>query len=113
MCSSSLQELQNYNSLINNHQQKNVGSHQKQIPCIQGQRRSHRKMVGGAKSRLESNPIPARDAQRAQTNLVCTKIQRRHETEPELCLSVSCRGMGQQWTTAGAGALDAIDVGVA
>ena len=70
-------------------------------------------MVGGAKSRLESNPIPARDAQRAQTNLVCTKIQRRHETEPELCLSVSCRGICQQWTTAGAGALDAIDVGVA
>ena len=27
------------------------------------------------------------------------------ETEPELCLSVSCGGMGQQWTAAGAGAL--------
>ena len=34
---------------------------------IQGQRRSPNKMVGGAKSHLESNPIPARDAQRAQT----------------------------------------------
>ena len=25
------------------------------------------------------------------------------ETEPELCLSVSCRGTGQQWSAAGAG----------
>ena len=33
------------------------------------------------------------------------------ETEPELCLSVSCGGMGQQWT--GAGALSAVDLGMA
>ena len=32
-------------------------------------------MVGGVKSRLESNPIPARDTQRAQTNLVHTRTQ--------------------------------------
>ena len=31
--------------------------------------------VGGANSRLESHPIPTRDAQCAQTNLVCTKTQ--------------------------------------
>ena len=35
------------------------------------------------------------------------------ETEPELCLSVSCGGPGQQWTAAGAGALDAADLGIA
>ena len=35
------------------------------------------------------------------------------EAEPELCLSVSCRGMGQQWTAAGAGALGAVDLGMA
>ena len=35
------------------------------------------------------------------------------ETETEPCLSVSCRGTGQQWTAAGAGALDAADLGVA
>ena len=35
------------------------------------------------------------------------------ETETELCLSVSCGGMGQQWTTAGAGALGAADLGMA
>ena len=37
------------------------------IPHVQGQRKSPNKRVGGAKSRLESNPIPARNAQRAQT----------------------------------------------
>ena len=31
------------------------------------------------------------------------------ETEPELCLSVSC---GQQWITAEAGALGAVDLGM-
>ena len=35
------------------------------------------------------------------------------ETEPEFCLSVSCRGMGQQWTATGAGALSAVDMGMA
>ena len=35
------------------------------------------------------------------------------ETEPELCLSVSCEGTGQQWPAAGAGALGAADLGMA
>ena len=35
------------------------------------------------------------------------------ETETELCLSVSCGGMGQQWPATGAGALGAADLGVA
>ena len=39
----------------------------KKIPHVQRQRGSPKKTVGGAKSRLESNPIPARDAWRAQT----------------------------------------------
>ena len=60
-------ELQNYNLLLNNHQQENVESHQKSIPHVQGQRKSHSKIVGGAKLHLESNPIPTRDAWRAQT----------------------------------------------
>ena len=49
-----------------------------EIPHIQGQRRSPKKMVGGAKSSLESSPIPARDAQRAQKYLVHTRTQRPH-----------------------------------
>ena len=35
------------------------------------------------------------------------------ETETELCLSVSCRGMSQEWTAAGTGALGACDLGLA
>ena len=44
-----LWELQNYNSLLNNRQLENVGSHQKRIPHVQGQRRSPSKIVGGVK----------------------------------------------------------------
>ena len=47
-----------------------------EIPHTQGQRRSLSKMVGGVNSCLKSNPIPARDAKRAQTNLVHTRTQR-------------------------------------
>ena len=49
-----------------------------EIPHVQGQTISLSKMVGGVKSLLESNPIPTRDTQRAQTNLVCTRTQRPH-----------------------------------
>ena len=48
-----------------------------EIPYVQGQR-SPSKVGGGMKSHLESNPIPARDAQRAQTYLVHTRTQRPH-----------------------------------
>ena len=44
----------------------------------QGQRKSPSKLVGGANSCLESNPIPFRDVQRAQTNLVHTGTQGHH-----------------------------------
>ena len=60
-------ELQNYNFLLNNCRQENVGFHQKNIPHIQGQSRRPSKMVGGAKSRLVSNPIPTRDVQLKKT----------------------------------------------
>ena len=35
------------------------------------------------------------------------------ETETELCLSISCGGIGQQWPAAGAGALGEADWGMA
>ena len=75
-----LQELQNYNSLLNNHRQENVASHQKKIPHVQGQRQrwSPSKMAGGMKLHLESKPIPAKDVWRAQTNLMCTRTQIPH-----------------------------------
>ena len=67
------------------------------------------------KSHLESNPILTRDAERVQTNLmrILPGPKGPTETETELCLSVSCGGMGQQWTAAGAGALGAADLAVA
>ena len=74
-----------------------------EIPHVQGQKRSLSKMVGGAKLCLESNPIPARNAQRVQTNLVCTRTQRPHRDWAELCLSVSWGSMGHQWTAKGQG----------
>ena len=49
-----------------------------EIPHIQGQRRSPGKTIGGANSHLESSPIPASDAQRTRTNLVCTRTWRPH-----------------------------------
>ena len=108
-----LRELQNYNSLLNNHWQENVGSHQKNISDFQGQRRSPSKMVGGTKSCLESNPIPARDAQRAQTNLVHIGTQRPHRdwarTVCECLLwryglaMACCRAMGSGYSRPGCG----------
>jgi len=63
------------------------------------------------KSRLESNPIPTREAQRAQT--LCTPGPRAPtETETELSLGVSCGGTGQQGAAAGAGTLGAADLDV-
>ena len=38
-----------------------------EIYHVQGQRRSPSKIVGGVKQHLETNTIPARDAQRVQT----------------------------------------------
>ena len=61
---------------------------------------------------FKSNPIPIRDTWSAQANLVHTRTQDPTETEPELCLSVSCGGTGQQWPTAEAGALGAADLWV-
>ena len=83
-----IRELHNYNSLLNNHWQENVGSHQKKISHIQGQRRSPSKMAGGAKLRLESNPIPARDTWRSQTKPCMHQNPRPTETEWDLPLSV-------------------------
>ena len=73
-----LQEFQNYNSVLNNHRQENVGSHQNKIPHIQRQRRGTRKTVGGVKSHLASNPISTRAPWRVQTNPVHIRTQRPH-----------------------------------
>ena len=48
-----------------------------QLSHFQGQRRSPSKMAEGVKLHLESNPLPTRDTQRAQTYLV-PETQRPH-----------------------------------
>ena len=55
-------------------------------PC-----RSHSKMVGGVKSCLESNPIPARDTQRSQTYFACPRTQRPHREMLPMCTDLSTR----------------------
>ena len=70
-------------------------------------------MVGGAKSCLESNPIPTRDTQRAQTNLVHIRAQISHRDRDETvfeCLlrryrpAVDChRGRGSGYSRPGYG----------
>ena len=67
-------------------------------------------MVRGENLCLESNPIPAGDAQRAQKTLCAPGARDPTETETELCLSISCGGAGQQWSATGTRALG---VGVA
>ena len=68
-----LRKFQNCNSLLNNYQWENVGPHLEKIPHIQGQRRSQLGWQEGLC--LDSKPIIARDAWRAQTTPVCTKTQ--------------------------------------
>ena len=84
-----LWELQNCNSLLNNHWWENVGSHQRKISHIQGHRRSPNKTVRGVNSCLESNSIPTRDTQRAQIKpCVHQDSKTPRETKPDLPLSV-------------------------
>ena len=76
----------------------------------QGQRRRPSKMVERVESHLKPNHIPARD--RAHT--LCAPGPRHPtESETELCLCIFWGGMGQQWIAAGAGALGAVDLGMA
>ena len=60
--------------------------HTKKIPQVQGQTRSPSKMVGGAKSCLESNPIPARDVQMAQTKLCAHQDPETLQRQSQTCL---------------------------
>ena len=65
------------------------------------------------KINLESNLIPSREAQSAQTNTGCTRSQKPPETEKNCVLSISCGDTGHQRTAAGAGALGTVDLGTA
>ena len=64
-------------------------------------------MAGGAKSHLESKPIPARDAWRAQTKPCVHQDPETPQRLSRPCVRVSCGGTGQQQSAAGAQTLDA------
>ena len=100
-----LQEFQNYNLLLNNHRQDNVSSHQKKIPHVQGQRRSHSKMVGEAKSHLKIKPHTHQRSSEDSNKTLCAPGDPT-EAEPDLPLRVwvspvevqvsSCLPQGQE-----------------
>ena len=68
-------------------------------------------MVEGAKLCLES--YPPETLRGLKHSLYVPGPRGPTETDTKLCLSVSCRGTGQQWTAAGAGHLGAVDLGMA
>ena len=76
----------------------------KEIPCIQGQRRSPNKMVGGTQSRFKSNLRPARDNRRAKTKPCVPRTKGKEqqppqETEPDCLWVFEClvQRYGSQW----------------
>ena len=71
-------------------------------PCPRAEEKVRQDRRGG-ETVFRIKPIPTRDAQRAQTNLVHTRTQRPHRDKTELCLSVSCGGTGQQLPAQGHG----------
>ena len=83
------------------------------IPHVQGQKRCHRRMVGGVKLHLESNPSPTRDARKSLAKFLCTRTQRPYgdldRTVFEYLLqkywpSVACyKGRGSGWGILGFG----------
>ena len=83
-----LRELQNYNSLLNNHRQENVGSHQRKTCHIEVQRRSPSKTVGGAKSHLESHPSPPGMLRRAQMKPCVHQHPETPQRQNQTCLWV-------------------------
>ena len=90
-----------------------LGLIKKKTPHVQGQRRNPSKMVGGAKSHLESNPITAREFQRAQTKPCVHQDPETPQRLSQSCVCISGRGAGQQWPATRAGPLGAADSGVA
>ena len=72
---------------------------------IPGQRRSPSKMVGGTKSHLESNPIPARDVWRAQTKPCVFQDPETPQRLSQTYVWLFSGGTGQQWPAVGKGAL--------
>ena len=93
-----LPEHQNHNQLLSNHWQEYVGSHHKKILCVHRQRRSPNKTVGGVQLHVKSNLRLPKTLGGPKQNVGAQGPRERssdspQEIEPDLPLSVSCRGM--------------------
>ena len=84
MCAHLLWKLQNCNSLLNNHWQKNVGFHQKIYLMSKGKEEDDRR--GDITFRIK--PHHTREAQRAQNAFCAQDPEPPQETEPDLPVSV-------------------------
>ena len=64
MCAYLLGELQNFSSLLSNHREENVESHQKKDTLYSRVKERHQPDSRKVKSRLESNSIPTGDTRK-------------------------------------------------
>ena len=114
-----LQDHQNCNSLLNNHRTECWIPLKKDTPCPWAKETPQQDSRRGEIAfRIKSNLTPARDAQRAQTKSYAHQDPGKRAVTPTRdwarsafeCVSISCRGTGQQWLATGTGALAAADL---
>ena len=85
-----LQQLQNYNSLLNNHQQENVGSHQKKDTRHPRVKKKPQQDGRRDKIMFRIKPRTRERCWEGTNKTLCAPGPRGHaETEPDLPLSVS------------------------
>ena len=108
-----MRELQSYKLLLKNYQQENVGLHQRKD--IQHPRAKEKPQQDDKRGKIAFRVKPhicQRHSDGSNKTLYNQETLQRLRQFFE-CLSVSCRGKGQQWPAAGAGALGETDMGVA
>ena len=95
-----LRELQKYNSLLNNHRQENVGSHQKKDAS---RPRAKEKSQQDGRTGEIAFRIKSHTHQRCSEGSNKTLCAPHKETQQRQSLNVSSRGTGQQWMLQGQG----------
>ena len=107
-----LWELQNCNSLLNNHQQENVGSHQKRCPMLKGKGEAQQDdRCGEIAFRIK--PHTCQRCLEGSNKTSCAPVPETPETGSDYLWVFECFlwGTGQQWPAAEAGALAAANLG--
>ena len=91
------QEFQNYNSVLDNHQQENVGSYQKETSLTRAKGKPQKDGRRGDRC-LDSNPIPTRDVWGAQTK-PC--LHQNQETPQRLRQTLLWVSSAEVWVSSG------------